>query len=189
MNHALWVWEPEWEPRAEMDDEFNFLHGPDPDHHKNVSSSDLIDVILDHWARNSVRPSDLVQGPTTQGTLRNCPEADKWAISVWDGADDAETGQVLATCGAGAVDFAYYIDPDTQEWLRYFVGRSEISGLPTLDRMQGILAHGATDSAASAPTPASSGATRRAAEYAGSSVSPIGGPSVGPWALVSPGGE
>ena len=78
-----------------------------------------------------------------QGTMHNCPQANKWAISVWDGADGTDTGQALATCGAGAVDFAYYIDPNTQAWWRYFVGRPAISNLLTLDDMQGVIAHGA----------------------------------------------
>ncbi|GAG52346.1 unnamed protein product, partial [marine sediment metagenome] len=59
VNHALWLWEAVWEPRAELNDDFNFLHGPDPDHHAEVSSSELIDVIVQHWGRNTVHPSDL----------------------------------------------------------------------------------------------------------------------------------
>jgi Tol biopolymer transport system component len=78
-----------------------------------------------------------------QSTLHNCPQSGKWAISVWSGEDGTDTGQALATCGAGAVDFAYYIEPDTQTWLRYFVGRTDISNLHTVNDMQGIMAHGA----------------------------------------------
>ncbi|GAG01482.1 unnamed protein product, partial [marine sediment metagenome] len=84
-----------------------------------------------------------------QSTLHNCPQPGKWAISVWDGADGTDTGQALATCGAGKVDFAYYIDPDTQDWLRYFVRRTGISDLLTLDDMQGLITHGTM----SAPPP------------------------------------
>jgi Tol biopolymer transport system component len=78
-----------------------------------------------------------------QAVLHDCPQAGKWAISVWSGENGIETGQALDTCGAGTVDFAYYIDPDTQTWLRYFVGRTDISTLLTLNDMQGIIAHGA----------------------------------------------
>lgn len=84
-----------------------------------------------------------------QGAMHNCPQPGKWAISVWQGEDGTATGQALATCGEGAADFAYYIDPDSQAWLGYFVGRPEISELPALDGMQGVVAHGA----ASAPLP------------------------------------
>jgi len=76
------------------------------------------------------------------GAMHNCPQAGKWAISVWGGADSTETGQALATCGAGAVDAAYYLDPDTQQWLGYFVGYAEISTLLTLDNRQGVIALG-----------------------------------------------
>jgi hypothetical protein len=87
-----------------------------------------------------------------QGAMNNCPQAGKWAISVWDGPDGTETGQALATCGEGVVDFAYYIDPDTQVWLRYFVGRPEINNLLTLNAKQGTIAHGAVGAPPPSPT-------------------------------------
>ncbi|MGQ9572825.1 MAG: choice-of-anchor Q domain-containing protein [Dehalococcoidia bacterium] len=74
-----------------------------------------------------------------QGSLHNCPQPGKWAISVWEGADSTDIGQALATCGEEAVYFAYYLDPDTQNWLRYLGGRSDISNLLTLNDMQGVL--------------------------------------------------
>ena len=60
LNHALWLWSPDWEPHAE-NDAFNFRHGPDPNHHADVASSDLMDVIQAYWARNTVRPTTLAQ--------------------------------------------------------------------------------------------------------------------------------
>jgi len=142
MNHALWLWEASWEPRAEMDDGFNFLHGPDPDHHADASSSDLIDAILQYWDRNTIRPSNLSEEPTVQGTLHNCPPAGKWAISVWDGADGTDTGQAVASCTGAPVAAAYWIDPQTQTWERWFPGQPEINSLTTLDHMQGTIALG-----------------------------------------------
>ena len=35
---------------------FNFRHGPDPDNHTDVASSDLIEVIETYWNRNTLRP-------------------------------------------------------------------------------------------------------------------------------------
>ena len=90
-----------------------------------------------------------------QGAMHNCPQAGKWAISVWDGADGTDTSEALATCGQGAVDFAYYIDPDTQAWLRYFAARTDISNLLTLNNMQGVLAYGAVGAPPLSPTPLS----------------------------------
>lgn len=81
--------------------------------------------------------------------MSNCPQPSKWSIAVWGGPDDTETGQALATCGTVPVDAAYHLDPQTQGWSRWFVGRPAITTLTTLDNMQGIIALGA----AAAPTP------------------------------------
>ncbi len=59
MNHALGVWDPMWEPFAEEVDDFNFRHGANAGHHADVESSELMDVIVEHWARNAMRPSNF----------------------------------------------------------------------------------------------------------------------------------
>ena len=76
-----------------------------------------------------------------QDAMYNCPQAGKWAISVWSGQNGTDTGEALATC-AGGVDLAYYIDPETQQWLGYFVGRADISNLAALNDKQGVIARG-----------------------------------------------
>lgn len=88
-----------------------------------------------------------------QDAMYNCPQAGKWAISVWDGDDSTDSGQALATCDAVRVDFAYYIDPDTQGWSRWFAGRADISNLLTLNNMQGVLAYGAVSAPPPSPAP------------------------------------
>ncbi len=60
MNHALWVWDPSWRPWAEEVDAFNYRHGPDPNQHDDVESSELLDAIGRHWALNVVRPSSFL---------------------------------------------------------------------------------------------------------------------------------
>jgi len=60
MNYALWLWETLWPPIQEEIDAFNFRHGPDPGNHTDVESSDLIDVILSYWGRNTIRPSSAL---------------------------------------------------------------------------------------------------------------------------------
>jgi hypothetical protein len=55
-NHALWLWETSWPPIQDEIDAFNFRHGPDPDNHADVASSDLIDAIIKYWGRNTIRP-------------------------------------------------------------------------------------------------------------------------------------
>jgi hypothetical protein len=57
MNHALWMWHDSW-PECADNDAFNFMHGPDPDNHQDLESSDLIEVIRKYWSRNEFRPSN-----------------------------------------------------------------------------------------------------------------------------------
>jgi len=57
LNHALWLWECSWPPIQDEIDAFNFRHGPDPDDHTDVATSDLIEVIKKYWGRNTMRPS------------------------------------------------------------------------------------------------------------------------------------
>jgi len=56
MNHALWVWDPDWGTWTTENDAFNFRHGSDPHNHADVESSDLMDVIIDYWERNTTWP-------------------------------------------------------------------------------------------------------------------------------------
>jgi len=51
-NHALWVWNPAWREWNREVDYFDFMHGPDPTHHADVQSSDLIEVIKGSWEKN-----------------------------------------------------------------------------------------------------------------------------------------
>ena len=86
-----------------------------------------------------------------QDAMHNCPQTGKWAIAVWDGPDGTDTGQALATCGGTAVA-AYYLDPVTQGWERWFAGRPEVSTLETLNDRQGVIALGEAGAPASTAT-------------------------------------
>ncbi|MBN1451895.1 MAG: cellulase family glycosylhydrolase [Anaerolineales bacterium] len=59
MNHALWVWDPDWQPWIESVNGFNFRYGPDPENATAVDN-ELQSVITDFWARNVLRPSDFL---------------------------------------------------------------------------------------------------------------------------------
>jgi hypothetical protein len=61
MNHALWVWDPEWRPWNEGVNTFNFRYGPEPENTTDVEN-ELLSVITDFWARNTVRPSNFYEG-------------------------------------------------------------------------------------------------------------------------------
>jgi len=77
-----------------------------------------------------------------QNTMHNCPQPGRWAISVWDGQNAVGVDQALATCGPGAVSAAYYLDPETSGWLRWFEGRPDISTLATVGNLQGMITLG-----------------------------------------------
>jgi hypothetical protein len=110
-----------------------------------------------------------------EGAMQNCPQAGKWAISVWSGDDGTDADQAFATCDEGGVAVAYSIDPDTQQWSRWFADRPDVSNLTSLDDMQGVLALGAAEAPAS-PTP-----------------SPTASPTVpdlaAGWTKIEPGGD
>jgi hypothetical protein len=89
-----------------------------------------------------------------QDAMQNCPQPGRWAISVWSGQDGTDTGEALATCGAGMVDFAYSLDPTTNSWQSYFMGLAQISTMPTMNNLQGVIAHGTVGAPAPSPTPA-----------------------------------
>ena len=120
-----------------------------------------------------------------QDAMHNCPQTGKWAIAVWDGPDGTDTGQALATCGETAVAAAYYLDPVTQGWERWFAGRPEVSSLKTLNDMQGVIALGGV----SAPEPtATPTLTPTAGETptATPALTPMATPTLTPSAVPTP---
>jgi hypothetical protein len=84
--------------------------------------------------------------PSAQAQLANrmegCPEPGKWAISVWNGEAGTPTGLALATCPAATVVTAYWLDPQTQKWKRYFDGKPDVTNLLELGEMQGLIVLG-----------------------------------------------
>ena len=94
------------------------------------------------------------------GSMHNCPPAGKWSIAVWEGDSGAAADAALATCGANSVAAAYSLDPQTGGWSRWFAGKPDVSNLPPLSDLQGVLALGAgggpavTATPAATPTPA-----------------------------------
>jgi len=78
----------------------------------------------------------------TAGEMVNCPLSGKWAMSVWDGPSGTATATALATCTSVTIDAAYALDRVTNQWSRYFPGRSDINNLLTLNDMQAIFTFG-----------------------------------------------
>jgi hypothetical protein len=79
--------------------------------------------------------------PSPANQMHNCPQPGKWAIAVWEGANEIDTGEALATC-AEEVEAVYALDPDSQAWKRYFPERADISNLPMLINGQAVIARG-----------------------------------------------
>jgi len=88
------------------------------------------------------------------GSMQNCPPAGKWSIAVWEGDSGAAADAALATCGAGTVAAAYSLDPQTGGWSRWFAGKPDVSNLPPLNDLQGVLALGAAGGPVVTATPA-----------------------------------
>lgn len=57
LNHALWAWQPGWQPWAEEVTTFDFRLGPDPGSTTVDLSNDLAATIPGYWGRNQIRPS------------------------------------------------------------------------------------------------------------------------------------
>jgi hypothetical protein len=88
------------------------------------------------------------------GSMHNCPPAGKWSIAVWEGESGAAADDALATCGASTVAAAYSLDPQTAGWSRWFAGKPDVSNLPPLNDLQGVLALGAAGGPVVTATPA-----------------------------------
>lgn len=66
LNHAIWMFHANWQPFKEADNAFDFLLGPNPANSANVSSSALLTVIKQSWAKNTIHPfpvTDLTESP------------------------------------------------------------------------------------------------------------------------------
>jgi hypothetical protein len=83
-------------------------------------------------------PVDASLAAAPAGTMVGCPAAGRWSLAVWSGADDTPTADALATCGA-PVEAAYWLDPQSQGWLRFSDEHPELSSLKTLDNLQAVI--------------------------------------------------
>ena len=122
------------------------------------------------WANGSSRSE------AQQASLHNCPQPGRWAISVWEG-EETETAEALDTCGAGAVEAAYYIDPFIQNWLVFSKGNPTISNLDTLANLQAVVTPGsptASPAPTAQPTPTPGPSPGRM----------VGCPPAGKWAMA-----
>jgi Tol biopolymer transport system component len=102
----------------------------------------LLGAPLSPCTAPAATPSPTPAPTPSAASLENCPQPGKWAISVWNGEDSAYLEQASATCSDAALAAAYYLDPASQSWLRWFAGRPEITTLSNLGNLQGVIALG-----------------------------------------------
>jgi len=60
MNHAIWLWDPEWPAYTDNVNAHDLRFGPDPDNTTAVDN-DLLNVLSENWSQNAIRPSDVVE--------------------------------------------------------------------------------------------------------------------------------
>ncbi len=96
INHALWVWNPDWAPWTESVTEFNFRYGADP---KNTMpmENDLQTVILEFWARNTVRPSNFGAASSSESGRERLANVTHWFYLIGDDPEPDVVEQIAAS--------------------------------------------------------------------------------------------
>ncbi len=59
LNHAIWMWDPAWQPWTEEVNAMNFRFGQDPGSQVETIPNPLMDLLQDYWSRNDIRPSEF----------------------------------------------------------------------------------------------------------------------------------
>lgn len=59
LNHAIWMWDPSWEPWTEEVNSMNFRFGPDPQNQIDQLPNPLLEILQKYWGRNNLQPSDV----------------------------------------------------------------------------------------------------------------------------------
>jgi len=116
------------------------------------------------------------------GSMHNCPPAGKWSIAVWEGDGGTTATDALATCGADAVAAAYSLDAQTGAWSRWFAGKPDVSNLPPLNDMQGVLALGGASEPVVTPTPSATPAVTTTVMPTATPTPSTEGPELGTYA-------
>lgn len=88
-------------------------------------------------------PTPTVVPPMTN-TMHNCPLEFRWSIAVWSGPPTPTRSAFLSCGDLEAVEAAYYLDPMTQAWYRWFndPALDWINTLDVLDHMDAVQALG-----------------------------------------------
>ena len=57
-NHAIWIWDPAWEPWTEEVNAMNYRFGTNPRSESEDLPNPLMDVLERYWSLNTIRPSN-----------------------------------------------------------------------------------------------------------------------------------
>ena len=95
LNHALWIWDPDWPPWNEGVNFLNFRFGPDPENATDVDN-ELQSVITDFWAHNAVRPSNFGVEEHEPGKGR-LDGVTNWFYFIGDIPTDETIDQIVAS--------------------------------------------------------------------------------------------
>ena len=60
LNHAIWMWDPDWQPWTEEVNAMNYRFGQDPKSLVDTLPNPLMDLLVEYWSRNEIRPSDFI---------------------------------------------------------------------------------------------------------------------------------
>jgi hypothetical protein len=59
-NHAIWMWDPAWEPWTEEVNAMNYRFGTNPRNKLEDLPNTLVDVLVKYWSLNTIRPSSYL---------------------------------------------------------------------------------------------------------------------------------
>ena len=54
------MWDPAWQPWTEEVNAMNYRFGQDPKSHVDTLPNPLMDLLVEYWSRNEIRPSDFI---------------------------------------------------------------------------------------------------------------------------------
>jgi hypothetical protein len=96
INHALWIWDPDWPPWTDSANGFNFRAGPDPENAASMKNA-LQDVILEFWARNTVRPSGFGAAVSSESGRERLANVTHWFYLIGDDPEPEVVAQIAAS--------------------------------------------------------------------------------------------
>jgi hypothetical protein len=61
LNHAIWMWDPAWEPWTDEVNSMNYRFGTNPRNNSEDLPNPIMDILIKYWSRNLHRPSNYLK--------------------------------------------------------------------------------------------------------------------------------